>query len=618
MKVATHFGIACLWAIAVLASPAAGAVDPHGWPSNGLVAKWSGEGNAKDSAGKHHGKVVGPVKYVEGVSGRAFKLNGTSAYINMGNPAALQITGSQTVAMWLKPDKLGIRQNPIAKAYGGEGTITLEPNGALTYYYGISGGHDSLYDSLRVDSAVRVGRWQHVAVVRDFKTRKLTWYVNGIMKGQAPTEYDAAKASSLPLYIGKGYKQNYGGLIDEVGIWNRALSPKEIARVAHFGSLVGMLATMASQVGRDTLSDRVVLDGGTVLKGVVGNDAYEVTTFFGKVKVPAKDVIGLLPAGSKLKLILADGQVLAGETGQTSLALHLSIGADLNIPLAGIRQCGYRIPQAKPAEAAPSGPMVALRGGQWLALAPGAAPTLRLTTPYATVVLPPERLLQIEPARNASGRHRAVLPGGSMFTGELASQTLKLKLALGPVATVRPGDTFGLSGTATAAVPADATVMTMRNGDRLVGTLTHKMLSVRTEFGLAKVFPISVLTATFDADNPGAVVMRMWDGSTLRGPLVEKDLAFATAGGGPAVKVAIAHVASITRPYALPDPGTVAKVEKLIAQLAAESFEDREAATTELVEMGKIIVPLLKKRANNPDPEVRHRIEGILKQLEPK
>jgi len=205
-----------------------------------------------------------------------------------------------------------------------------------------------------------------------------------------------------------------------------------------------------------------------------------------------------------------------------------------------------------------------------------------------------------------------------MFTGELAPQTHKLRLALGPVATVRPGDTFGLSGTARAAVPADAAVMTMQNGDRLVGTLTHKTHTVRTEYGLAKVFPISVLTATFDAAKRGAVVMEMWNGSTIRGLLVEEALAFATTGGGPAVKVDIAHVASIRRPHALPGPGTVAKVERLIAQLAAASYKDREAATKELVEMGKIIAPLLTKRVNNSDPEVRRRVEGILKQLESK
>jgi len=619
LRIAGSFGVACVCAVALLASPVAAGVDAHGWPGDGLVARWSGEGNARDSAGENHGKVVGPVMYVPGVSGRAFKLDGTSAHIDMGNPTALQITGNLTIAMWLNPGKLGVRQNPLSKAVGGEGTVNIENNGQMNFFYGISGGRRVPYTALITNPVLKVGRWTHVALVRDFKAGKITWYINGVMNRQGPTKFGKAKASSQPLYIGKGYVNNYSGLIDEVGIWNRALSPGEIARVAKSG-LVGQMATTASEIGRGALRDRIVLDDGKILKGVIGNDAYEVTTFFGKIRVPATDVIGLVPTGSKLKLILADGQVLAGESSQTSLSLDLALstGPPLNIPLARIRQCGYHITKAKPASATSSGPMVALRGGQWLALAPDAAPTLHLKTPYAKVVLPPEKLLRIEPARDANGQHRAVLIGGSTLTGTLASQEFRLKLALDYVVTVRPGDAFGLSGTAQAEAPAKATVMTMRNGDLLVGTLTHTTLTVRTDYGPVKVFPISILTATFDAANHDAVVMKMWNGSTLRGCLVEKALAFATASGGPRMEIAIAHIGSLRRPHALPEPGTAAKVEKLIAQLGAKSYKDRQAATKELVEMGKTIAPLLRKHVNDTDPEVRHRIRDILGQLNAK
>jgi hypothetical protein len=107
----------------------------------------------------------------------------------------------------------------------------------------------------------------------------------------------------------------------------------------------------------------------------------------------------------------------------------------------------------------------------------------------------------------------------------------------------------------------------------------------------------------------------MWNGSTYRGRLVETDLTFVLAPGGPTVKAKIAHVASITRPYALPGPQTRKKVAKLIAQLGAESYKDREAATKELVKMGKGIVFLLEKHRNDRDAEVRLRIGHIIKKL---
>ncbi|KPK50812.1 MAG: hypothetical protein AMK72_01300 [Planctomycetes bacterium SM23_25] len=832
---------------------------PAAWglPRKGLVAFWAGEGNARDSAGANHGKLAGGASFAPGKVGQAFKLDGKDARVEVGNSKALQTTGDQTVAMWIKPARLGVRQNILHKAFGGEASIVLEPTGELSYMYGSSGRDDAPYvhvtsfgqardtgiaaGQLKVHkaakTAVKAGEWTHVAIVRDLTAGRLRWYVNGKEIVETGTTLPRARASGASLLIGGGNLKHFNGLIDEVGVWNRALtaremaavhthmsalstvgkglvglwlgdgdakdflgrhhgkaaglayttdrhgkvrgaflfngrkgfvrapdrkeldtdeaftlsawvkpriwqdgdptilakwdetrpgfgdyyvcfdnvgrvrfgvspgpkeyvhdpvwsesvipknqwthlaatfdrgemklyfngkldasktsarikhamreeythddviiggqwhdrhifdgamddvaiwsralSAREIAQVARARSLVGLLSTMAPHVERDPLSDRVVLSDGKVLKGVVGNDAYELTTFFGKVRVPSRDVIGLAPARSRLWLMLADGQVLVGETGEKALTLKLPAGSVLKVPLARIRQCGYRITNARPAEAAGSKPMITLRSGQRLALASGSAPALSLRTAYATVALLPTGLVRIDSAPGASGSYRAVLAGGSTLTGTLASQTLRLKLALGPVAAVRRDEILRLTGMGKSAAPADATVMVMRNGDRLVGSLAHKVLTVRTEFGLAKVFPISVLAMTFDPARAGAVSMRMWDGSTIEGQLVGHTMTLARAVG-PAVEVSPVHIASITRAYALPGPETLKQVARLVARLGAESYADRQAATNELVKMGKGIVPLLKKHLESPDAEVRQRIQQILEQVVPK
>ena len=105
----------------------------------GLVAHWSAEGNAKDSAEKNHGTLRNGVTFAPGKIGQAFKLDGKDDYIDFGNPEALQVTGSQTIAMWIRPDRLGVRQHPLAKDYTGEGTIALEANGRLMYFFGPTG-----------------------------------------------------------------------------------------------------------------------------------------------------------------------------------------------------------------------------------------------------------------------------------------------------------------------------------------------------------------------------------------------------------------------------------------------------------------------------------------------
>jgi len=191
--VARGLGIACVWAAALLAWPA-GKASAQDWPVKGLVARWSGEGDAKDATGRYDGRPVGEIKYVKGVSGLAFKLDGGSAHVWVPNSPGLQITGNQTIALWLKPEKLGVRQNPISKAVSGEMAIVLESDGGASYYYGIKGIHTGPHQRVSLAGATKVGRWDHIAVVRDFKARKITWYVNGIMKHQAATKYDAADA----------------------------------------------------------------------------------------------------------------------------------------------------------------------------------------------------------------------------------------------------------------------------------------------------------------------------------------------------------------------------------------------------------------------------------------
>lgn len=74
------------------------------------------------------------------ISGKCLYFDGSNDVVSVANSTSLQVTGDQTIVMWLKPLQLGARRNPIAKAYGGEGTITFEPGNTLNYYWGTGGG----------------------------------------------------------------------------------------------------------------------------------------------------------------------------------------------------------------------------------------------------------------------------------------------------------------------------------------------------------------------------------------------------------------------------------------------------------------------------------------------
>jgi hypothetical protein len=171
--------------------------------------------------------VTGAVPH-RGGHGIAMQFDG-SGQIDAGNPKHLQITGNLTIAFWLWADSLAGRSNPLNKSYGGEYTFTLEPSGAVNYFYGTPGSDSSPYTAAGMNIAITAKTWVHLAVVRDFTSKSVTWYRNGKPTTSVVTAYPAAGASQQPLLIGNGYANPFKGQLDDIGIWPRALSAQEIA-----------------------------------------------------------------------------------------------------------------------------------------------------------------------------------------------------------------------------------------------------------------------------------------------------------------------------------------------------------------------------------------------------
>ncbi len=186
------------------------------------------------SGSGNHGVVRGP-KPTSGLAGDALKFDGES-YIYLSNKESLQITGDQTIAMWLRPANFKYRRNPYGKAYGGEGTMTLEKDGTINYYFGQSGENSSPYQSYRLNDNLKEGRWTHIAVVRDLDAKTVTWYKNGVIVNRYKVESTTVKASSNSAYVGYAYTKKFLGLIDEFGMWSRSLSAEEIRTLYKLGA----------------------------------------------------------------------------------------------------------------------------------------------------------------------------------------------------------------------------------------------------------------------------------------------------------------------------------------------------------------------------------------------
>ena len=226
-----------------------------------------------------------------------FKGNGIDNGYSLGNLSKFKITGNQTIAMFIKADSNG-RQNPIAKAYGGEGTLTIEPNGSITYYYGNSGQNNKPYQGFNSKKTIKWGVKTHIAVVRDTTKKKLIWYIDGLKTNEITMTLIPVESHN-DLLIGKGYVKEFKGVITSLLLFNRVLTINDISQLSKSEGLVG----------KNYASPKVIKNNEYIsLQGVVGpkNTNYK-GTIITKLKNdlrPNKDLTFYINGNGKSNKIL--------------------------------------------------------------------------------------------------------------------------------------------------------------------------------------------------------------------------------------------------------------------------------------------------------------------------
>jgi len=193
---------------------------------DGLVAYWSfDDGTAKDKAGNNDGTIHG-AKVVDGISGKALKFDGKNDYIDCGNDASLDITGDEiTMEAWIKPDVQEQNDYVINKDNSYGIAITGGVEGIRLKYYHTGATPFVFMPSYTVSTT----EWSHYVVTYDGS--HAISYINGdVVSSDLCTGNIISSPSPVEIariYSGGGYVY-YDGTIDEVKIYNRALTANEI------------------------------------------------------------------------------------------------------------------------------------------------------------------------------------------------------------------------------------------------------------------------------------------------------------------------------------------------------------------------------------------------------
>jgi Concanavalin A-like lectin/glucanases superfamily len=222
--------------------PTASAPLPIGPPS-GIVSWWPGDGNFTDIVAGSNGTPVGGVTFAPSEVGQAFNFNGVDGAVTAPHNSN-QNTGNQiAIEAWVYPRTSGhgrpILQKRSAANVGGytfETTDTTNgpgPSNGLQFVIWINGTQNLLQTPA---NALTIGTWQHVAATFDGATMKI--YVNGVASASLPVAGTIDPVLN-PIVIGQNVATttyDWDGLIDEVSLYNRALTAAEIQAIFNAGS----------------------------------------------------------------------------------------------------------------------------------------------------------------------------------------------------------------------------------------------------------------------------------------------------------------------------------------------------------------------------------------------
>ncbi len=233
-------------------------------PAN-LVSWWTANSTAADAMGLNNATLTG-VNYATGEVGKAFSFDGVDDWAALGDPSSLAFTASFSIEGWIKVNGLPTNYNFGTIMFRGDDRggldpyqLVILPNGDLEF--GICSTTASA--SVQSTAPVPLGQFVHVAATLDDGTGAMTLYENGVVVAQTTTTvrpFGALDPTQQPgVGIGNSnalsnYDIPFNGLIDELSVYDRALTAGEVLGIYKAGSSGKVVSPI-------TVSDPSVLEG---------------------------------------------------------------------------------------------------------------------------------------------------------------------------------------------------------------------------------------------------------------------------------------------------------------------------------------------------------------------
>jgi Carbohydrate family 9 binding domain-like/Concanavalin A-like lectin/glucanases superfamily/Tetratricopeptide repeat len=199
----------------------------------GLIGWWKFDETqgkiARDSSGQHHdGTLVGNAGWAKGKLGGALDLNGQGSFVRIADKSAFNLGGEITMAAWVN-----FRSKPVPWAAiisKGDTAWRLSALDTDLKFHASVGRSPG--DSLNGLTTVNTDEWHHVTAV--YGSGILRLYVDGKLEGNQ-LRTGSMKKNQFEVLIGENAERpgrRFNGLLDDVRVYNYALSESEIKALA--------------------------------------------------------------------------------------------------------------------------------------------------------------------------------------------------------------------------------------------------------------------------------------------------------------------------------------------------------------------------------------------------
>ncbi len=225
-------------------------------PPADMVSWWKAENNGDDSVGTNHGTLQNGANFAAGKVGQAFSFDGVDDYVLVGDPipASLKIQNEITLMAWVYIDEYPGREEELENLYmiagsqydgTGSGVSIFvdgrtDPDGQT----GIPPGHihfqigNGSWHVTNSKTQIPLSEWVHIAATRKAGENGKIYY-NGVLQPSESVPWSGNityNGSWFAIGQQKDWNRPFKGLIDEVAIFNRALTAEEIAAIYNAGS----------------------------------------------------------------------------------------------------------------------------------------------------------------------------------------------------------------------------------------------------------------------------------------------------------------------------------------------------------------------------------------------